>query len=797
MEPSVPGFSQPAKQKPQIHVLLVEDDLGAQQLVRRTLARAEGSEEYVLEMARDLASATQAIRSQRFDNILLDLSLPDSHGVETVRKVRQLAHDIPILVLSALSETEYGLKAIQSGADYYLPKGDIAQQFLGQSIRYCIERNRLQSPANPAQPSLDALPDHQPLDGDLQKQLEQARNQNQDLESLLQGIRQDFMTIFDSAPAMIWYRDPRGVILRANRAAAQQAGLSVREIVGHNYFDLINEPDGRIHDQQVIQTGIPQFALVRRLDTADGPRWIQSDRIPYREPNGRIRGLIVFEQDITQRKQAEEALVEFNTRIEQMNADLQKAALLAEQANSAKGEFLASMSHEIRTPMNAIIGFSEMLLDEPLTDSQHKFAQTILECSHGLLNLINDILDFSKIEAGKLDIEWLPCDLSDILNEISALFQVAVRDKGLTLEIEMNPAAPRRITTDPTRLRQCLINLVSNAIKFTESGTVRIGIRPESFGLCIEITDTGIGIDPGQIESIFDPYVQADRSTTRRFGGTGLGLAITHKLIHLLDGQIRVASNPGKGSVFSLDLPLQPQTPSTSQANPVPETRPSCGTHESDRAKTNLPLARILVIEDDSANQMMMRMMLRRMGYEVECVSEGDKAVKLAQSNSFDLILMDRHLGNRDGFEIARQLRHDKIEIPIVLVTADTHPTLQSDSNAAGCTACLLKPITRLQIRDLLRTLLPGRSRSDGGELRIPGLIGQLSGLLDSECRYRAMRIIQLIISACRAADLPGPLQDAESLLGQVVAEQWDTARQTLARMENAISPQVLSAAPE
>ena len=807
MEPSVSVLSHPAKQNPLIHVLLVEDDLGAQQLVRRTLSRAEGSEDFVLEMARDLASAAKAIQSNRFDNILLDLALPDSHGVETVRKVRQLARDIPILVLSALSEPEYGLKAIQSGADYYLPKGIIAQQFLGPSIRYCIERKRLQSIA--AQADLERSSSESPSalpsqSDDLQWQLQQARKQNQELESLLQRIRQDFMTIFDAAPASIWYRDLHGVILRANRAAAQQTGLSVREIVGHNYFDLFNESDGRIHDQQVIQTGIPQFGLVRRLEMPTGPRWLQSDRIPYRQSDGRIGGLIVFEQDVTLRKLAEEALVRSNARIKQINADLQQAAMQAQQANSAKSEFLASMSHEIRTPMNAIIGFSDLLLDEPLTDSQKKFARTIVDCSHGLLNLINDILDLSKIEAGKLDIEWLSCNLHDLLNEIAALFEAAILEKGLTLDTDIDPAAPQQITTDPGRLKQCLVNLVSNAVKFTESGSVRIRLRPDSTApdaaVCIEISDTGIGIESGLIDSIFSPYVQADPSTTRRSGGTGLGLTITQKLIHLLGGQIQVSSNPGKGSVFSLVLPSQPMSLQPTRVEPdMNSTLSDSPPAVTDPLNTAPMLARILVIEDDSANQMMISAMLHRLGYEAECVSDPDIALQTAQSQPFDLILMDRHLGDRDGLEITRQLRRDKLEIPIVLVTADTHRTLQTESVAAGCTACILKPVTRPQIRDILRTLLPGRTRKEGGDSRIPNLIRQLSGLLDSGCRYRAMRLIQCLMFACRAADLSGPLQEAETLLGQVASEQWDTARQTLARMENTITsqvPQVLSAAP-
>ena len=611
------------------------------------------------------------------------------------------------------------------------------------------------------------------------------------------------MTIFDAAPAMIWYRDLHGVILRANQAAAQRAGLSVREIVGQNYFDLFNETDERIHDRQVIQSGIPQFGFVRRIESPTGLQWLQTDRILYRHPDGQIGGLIVFEQDITQRKLAEEALVQSNARIEQMNADLQKAALQAEQANSAKSEFLASMSHEIRTPMNAIIGFSELLLDEPLTDSQQKFAQTILDCSHSLLNLINDILDFSKIEAGKLDIEWLPCDLPDLLNEIAAIFKAVTSEKGLTLDIRIDPAAPRQITTDPGRLRQCVVNLVSNAVKFTESGSVRIRLRSQSPSpdrmLCIEVVDTGIGIDPERIDSLFNPYVQADRSTSRRFGGTGLGLAITQKLIHLLGGRIQVVSNPGKGSSFSLILPEQSKSQKPSHVEKDQQS-PSAALPPAVAGPLHAmpPRARILVIEDNSANQMMMRVMLSRLGYEVECVSNPDKALQKVRTQSFDLIMMDRHLGDRDGLDVVRQLRRDKLEIPIVLVTADTHPTIHSDSIAAGCNACILKPVTRQQICDILRTLLPGRTRKDGCDFRIHNLIRQLSGLLDSASRYRAIRLIQCLTTACRDADLSGPLQDAETLLEQVVAEQWDSARQTLARMENTMTsqvPQVLSAA--
>ena len=392
---------------------------------------------------------------------------------------------------------------------------------------------------------------------------------HQKIEELFQKHRKDYHTIFDSVPAMIWYKDKDGTILRANKCAAESIGLHVREVIGKNYYDLFDTVNNksRHKDMEVILSGKVSCGKIREFRTSTGQtRWAIADRIPYRDDDGNVAGVIVFAQDITERKIAEEKLKTANNRIEDVNRELQasvdKANMYAEEAiaaNKVKSEFLANMSHEIRTPMNAIIGFGDLLAEADLSDDQMEYINIIQQSSENLLDLINDILDFSKIEAGKLSIYIKPTDPRELLDEISNLFRQTSIDKNIDFEVFGNKIPPL-IGTDPVRLRQCLINLISNAIKFTDSGHVHVHASVEKnedkSWLRFDIDDTGIGIAPEQQERIFESFAQAEEHTTVKYGGTGLGLAITRKLVNLLDGRIELISEYGKGSRFSIILPI-------------------------------------------------------------------------------------------------------------------------------------------------------------------------------------------------------------------------------------------------
>lgn len=415
-----------------------------------------------------------------------------------------------------------------------------------------------------------------------QKQLQEAadalqagRDSDQQFIRMLKQSRRDFLTIFDSVPALIWLRDRSGTILRANQSAAESVGCGVRELIGQNYYQLV--PDGaepsRRLDIEVLDSSCPLRNQLRQCIQQDGQtRWLTEDRFPLRDKAGTVIGVMVFAQDVTEKKLAEERLILANRQIAVQNEQLRSAAkqaqTLARQAsrsNLAKSEILASSSHDLRTPMNAIIGFAELLQETPLDAEQTDYIRMIHTSATGLLALINDILDFTRIEVGKLKIRIVACELGDFMEEIRSMMEPGMLRKKLSFSVRIDPALPETLYTDPLRLRQCLINLLGNAMKFTESGSVTLTVQPQQHGagpgIRFDVEDTGIGISPDKQRRIFQSWAQAEDATERRYGGTGLGLTITQKLVELLGGCITVTSRPDQGSAFSIVLPLVETAP--------------------------------------------------------------------------------------------------------------------------------------------------------------------------------------------------------------------------------------------
>ncbi len=399
--------------------------------------------------------------------------------------------------------------------------------------------------------------------------------------------------------------------------------------------------------------------------------------------------------------------------------------LAAEEANRAKSEFLANMSHEIRTPMTAILGFTEMLLSRLTNQEDLEAAQTIHRNGQHLLGVINDILDISKIEAGKLKTEKVGCSPFEILTDVQSLMQGAAQDKGLAFQVEYDPSIPERIETDPLRLRQILVNLVGNAIKFTHRGEIRIAARlmTAPFGtpyLRIDVHDTGIGMTQEQIQRIFDPFTQANTSTTRQYGGTGLGLAICSRLAEMLGGEIRVQSSPGEGSSFLISVPVSVPDESSTEV-PTYRFRPE----ESVMAPTQEhPVrldAKILLVEDGADNQRLISLLLEKAGATVTLAENGKVALDCVfppadSSDSmveYDAILMDIQMPEMDGFEATRRLRLKGYAGPIIALSAHAHPSEVQGITEAGCNAYLAKPVRKEELlRMVQRHLKPGVSGS-------------------------------------------------------------------------------------
>lgn len=416
----------------------------------------------------------------------------------------------------------------------------------------------------------------------------------------------------------------------------------------------------------------------------------------------------IIEEELREHRDHLDRLVKERTR--ELEASMLHARCVADEARTAertKGEFLANMSHEIRTPMNAVIGFSDLLAEEELTCEQRKYVDLIRGASHNLLEIINDILDFSKIEAGKLDLEKSDVSLGELLLSLESMMRPMAGCKELQFEVLQCGELPRTIHTDSARVRQCLLNLVSNAIKFTDQGHVFVNVSREDCEgqafIRFDVEDTGTGIEPDKLDLIFDAFTQADGSTCRKYGGTGLGLTITRRLAHLLGGKITVKSEPGKGSVFSLSIPAGTEAASYDKYEFVNDLAEPVDEHPA-LAITG----RVLVAEDAPANQMLIEALLKRIGLEVTLVDDGVKAVERATEEAFDLILMDMQMPNMNGFEAAARLRKIGLCTPIIAVTARAMKGDEGECLKAGCDDYLSKPISRDRLEALIGRYIRG-----------------------------------------------------------------------------------------
>ena len=543
------------------------------------------------------------------------------------------------------------------------------------------------------------------------------------VELTIQNSRRLLQAVIDNVPMRVFWKDLELNYLGCNPTFAHDAGKeSPADLIGKDDYQLgwANEAERyRSDDRKVIASGKSILNFEEPQTTPDGHQmWLRTSKVPLKNQNDETFGLLGIYEDITERKQTESELAAYRSGLEHLVKDrtqeLNSAKLAAEAANIAKSTFIANMSHEIRTPMNAIVGFSELIISQGgnLTDKQASYLTKIAEASNHLLSIINDILELSKIEAGKLQLEHMEFDCSDVLDKVASLFRERVQNKGLTFQIEV-PDIPHRCIGDPTRLTQMLLNYLSNAVKFTEQGSITLraaAVEETDTDLLMrfEVQDTGKGVSTEEQSRLFVAFEQADSSITRKHGGTGLGLAITKHLAEWMGGEVGVESKPGQGSTFSFTARLgKGQRRSDRQAAQAVEPVCLSGILRRDHAGK-----RVLLAEDNEFNRDLVSEMLASTGLELDLATDGKEALEKARTSAYDVILMDMQMPEMSGVDATKAIRQlpGYAATPIIGITANAFKGDRLVCLEAGMNDHLAKPVKQQELHHALLNWLNSKS---------------------------------------------------------------------------------------
>ncbi|MBC3538131.1 response regulator [Rufibacter sediminis] len=626
--------------EPAVKLLIVDDDEVDRMIIKRSLRTAKV--EATITNAAFGSEALEAVQKDTFDFIFIDFMLPDMNGLELLQKIREKGITTPVQIVTSQGDERIAVEAMKTGASDYLPKTLLTPEGISQSIRTAIRLHKIEQERLQTQEQLATT----------QKQLD---------------------TVINGAPIILWAANQNGIITMSRGKGLPLIGKVEAQSVGMSVFDVYKDYPIVVKCVRRTLKGNRSTCMVNIQGV-----WFDCLFLPLRNATNEVNGIIGLCNNITERILIEE--------------ELKRAKDEALSMAQVKEQFLANMSHEIRTPMNGILGLTEVLAKTPLNDSQKEYLQGIHASANNLMVIINDLLDFSKIEAGKITFEVIPFDLKQAIKQLLDILEIKAKERQNTLKLLFDQDIPQMVEGDPFRLSQILNNLLGNALKFTEKGTVRLNVEvisQEENQLYLEFTvkDTGIGIPKDKLETIFEKFTQGSNDTTRKFGGTGLGLSIAKELIEAQGGHIAVESTLHVGSTFRFVLPFR-------KVAAKPE--PSCQVTSSDpHHQKTLRNARVLLAEDNSVNQMLVKKVLQDHEVQVCVVNNGREALDKLTEEPFDLILMDMQMPEMDGYEAMYHIREKMPthrDIPIIALTA--HAT-QGDFQkclSAGATSYVSKP---------------------------------------------------------------------------------------------------------